>query len=75
MKKKFCPDGILNEIFRIKQNNYLAKRLKYAKPVINSSCPQTFGLFRKNISKPKSHEKANLSKSISKIIISQIFNL
>lgn len=60
MKKKFYPDGMLNEIFRVKQNNYLAKRLKYAKPAINSSCPQTFGLFRRTI--PKSHEKGNLSK-------------
>ena len=73
MKKKFYPDGMLNEIFRVKQNNYLAKKLKHVKPAINSSCPQTFGLFRKSI--PKSHEKGNLSKSISKIIISHIFNL
>ena len=59
MKKKFYPEGRLNEIFRIKPNNYLADRLKLAKPAINSSCPQTFGLFRKNM--PKSHEKGNLS--------------
>lgn len=59
MKKKFYPDGILNELLRIKQNNYLADRLKFSKPAINSSCPETFGIFRKNI--PKSHEKANLS--------------
>ena len=59
MKKKFYPDGILNELLRIKQNNYLADRLKFAKPVINSSCPETFGIFRKNF--PKSHEKGNLS--------------
>jgi hypothetical protein len=59
MKKKFYPEGILNELLRIKQNNYLADRLKFAKPAINSSCPETFGIFRKNI--PKSHEKGNLS--------------
>ena len=59
MKKKFYPDGILNELLRIKQNNDLADRLKFAKPAINSSCPETFGIFRKNI--PKSHEKGNLS--------------
>ena len=59
MKKKSYPDGILNELLRVKQNNYLADRLKLAKPVINSRCPETFGIFRKNI--PKSHEKGNLS--------------
>ena len=59
MKKKFYPEGILNELARIKENNYLADRLKFAKPAINSSCPETFGIFRKNI--PKSHEKGNLS--------------
>ena len=59
MKKKFYPEGILTELLRIKQNNYLADRLKFAKPAINSSCPETFGIFRKNI--PKSHEKGNLS--------------
>jgi hypothetical protein len=60
MKKKFYPEGRLKEIFRIKENNHLADRLKLAKPAINSTCPKTFGFFRKNI--PKSHEKGNLSK-------------
>ena len=60
MKKKFYPEGILNEIFRIKQNNYLANRLKLAKPAINAKCPETFNFFKKNFS--KSHEKENLSK-------------
>ncbi len=60
MKKKFYPEGRLNEILRIKENNYLADRLKFVKPAINSSCPKTFGFFRKNI--PKSHEKGNVSK-------------
>lgn len=60
MKKKFYPEGRLKEIFRIKENNYLADRLKFAKPAINSSCPKTFGFFNKNT--PKPHEKGNLSK-------------
>ena len=59
MKNKFYPEGRMNELSRIKQNNYLADRLKLAKPAINSSCPQTFGIFRKNFA--KSHEKGNLS--------------
>ena len=63
MKKKFFPDGRLNAIFRIEQNNQLADRLKDAKPSIDSSCPKTFGLFRKNF--PKSHEKGTLSNSFS----------
>lgn len=73
MKKGFYPEGWLNEIFRIKQNNYLANRLKFVKPAINASCPETFDLFKKNI--PKSHEKGNLSNYISTLIyyiISQI---
>lgn len=70
MKKKFYPEGRFNEILRIKQNNYLAERLKLAKPVINSTCPESFEFFKKDI--PKSHEKGNLSKSFSKIILSQI---
>ena len=59
MKNKFYPEGRLNELIRIKQNNYLEDRLKLAKPAINSTCPQTFGIFRKNF--PKSLEKGNLS--------------
>ena len=47
-----------------------AERLKLAKPVINSTCPESFEFFKKDI--PKSHEKGNLSKSFSKIILSQI---
>ena len=70
MKKKFYPEGRFNEIFRLKQNNFLAERLKLAKPVINSTCPESFKFFNNDI--PKSHEKGNLSKSISKIILSQI---
>ena len=60
MKKKFYPEGRLNEIFRIKSNLYLANKLKLARPVINSTCPESFGFFRKN--NAKSHEKGNLSK-------------
>ena len=60
MKKKFYPEGRMKEIYRIKENNYLADRLKLAKPAINSSCPKTFDLFRKTF--PKSHEKGIMSK-------------
>lgn len=70
MKKKY-PNGILNEIFRIKQDNYLAERVKFIKPVINTDCPKCFSFFKKSI--PKSYEKGNLSKSyfISNFIFSQ----
>ena len=60
LNPKFCPEGIIKELNRVKQNNYLAKRLINAKPAINISLPSTYGLFDKN--KPKSHEKGNLSK-------------
>ena len=60
MKKHFYPEGIINEINRIKQNNYLAERLKFAKPSINCTTPKTFEMFRKNIL--NSFEKGNLSK-------------
>ena len=60
MKKKFYPEGLLNELSRIKQNNYLSNKLKLAKPAINSSCPKTFNFFKKNFS--RAHEKGNLCK-------------
>jgi hypothetical protein len=67
MKKHFFPEGRLNAILLIEQNNLFAERLRFAKPSIDSTCPKTFGIFRKEV--PKSHEKGNLSKSSSKNII------
>ena len=60
MKKHFYPEGRFNEINRIKQNNYLANRLKFAKPIINCNSPKSFDFFR--VKKFNSHEKGNMSK-------------
>jgi hypothetical protein len=67
MKKHFFPEGRLNAILLIEQNNLFAERLRFAKPSIDSTCPKTFSIFRKDV--PKSHEKGNLSNSSSKNII------
>ena len=65
MNKHFYPEGRLKAILLFEQNNLFAERLRFAKPSIDSTCPKTFSLFRKDI--PKSHEKGNLSNSSSKI--------
>ena len=67
MKKHFFPEGRLNAILLIEQNNLFAERLRFVKPSIDSKCPKTFDIFRKDV--PKSHEKGNLSNSSSKNII------
>ena len=67
MKKHFFPEGRLNAILLIEQNILFAERLRFVKPSIDSTCPKTFDIFRKDV--PKSHEKGNLSNSSSKNII------
>ena len=62
MKKKFYPNGKLNAIFTMEENNKLANRIKLAKPSINSSSPKTYNIFNKNASKNK--EKDITSKNI-----------
>jgi hypothetical protein len=63
MKKNFFPDGRLNAIHRIEENNLLADRLKEVKSTIDSSCPKTFSLFCKGY--PKSLEKNIFCNSFS----------
>ena len=63
MKKKFFPDGRLNEIHRIEENIQLADRLKEVKSTIDSSCPKTFNLYGKGY--PKSLKKNNFCNSFS----------
>ena len=62
MKKKFYPNGKLNAIFTMEENNQLANRIKLAKPSINSYSPKAYNIFNKNTSKNK--EKNNTSKYI-----------
>ena len=60
MKKKFYPNGKLNAIITMEENNKLLNRIKLAKPLINSSSPKTYNIFNKNTSKNK--EKDNTRK-------------
>ena len=73
MKKKFYPNGRLNALLQIEQNNMFAERLKFTKPSIDSTCPRTFSIFRKDFSKP--HEKGSLLKNFdrNKIINMKLF--
>ena len=68
MRKNFYPEGRLNALILMEQNNLLADRLRFAKASIDSNCPKTFDIFRKNI--PKSQEKTNMSNSF---IINNIY--
>ena len=51
---------ILNKLHKEEQNSIMITRLKNAKSIVKTNCPNSFNNFRKKIN--KSYDKKNLSK-------------
>ena len=53
---------LLNKLYKQEQNTIMQSRLKNAKSIVNTNCPDSFNSQRKKII--KSQEKKDLSKQI-----------
>ena len=52
-------DTLLGKLYKKEQNNLMSTRLKNAKSIVNTNCPNCFNAFKKK--KNKSQEKKDLS--------------
>ena len=46
MRKPFVLNIRLNELHKSKQDQYMAKKLECAKPLVNSKCPESFNFYK-----------------------------
>ena len=50
---------LLNKLYKQEQNNLMLARLKNAKSIVNTNCPNCFNAFKKKKNKPQ--DKKDLS--------------
>ena len=50
---------LLNKLYKQEQNNLMLARLKNAKSIVNTNCPNCFNAFKKKTNKPQ--DKKDLS--------------
>ena len=50
---------LLNKLYKQEQNNLMLARLKNAKSIVNTNCPNCFNVFKKK--KNKAQDKKDLS--------------
>lgn len=53
MQRPFVIAGRLNEKYRSEQNQYMARKLETAKPLVNMKCPESFHFYKTSFKRPK----------------------
>ena len=52
MRKPFILNMHLNEVFKLEQDELMAKRLKKAKSTVNVKCPESFVFYNSYFHRP-----------------------